>query len=126
MVNPFPDRIRSGLAAWLLAIPLLASAQSHAACLEIPSASVDFGGVWIGQEGHGSLQIRDACDRGLTISKITFSNPVFRTATPVPVNLPRQTSIWLDFVVEPKSAGPVSGSACLVSNSGARPACVSL
>jgi len=126
MVKPFPGRIRSGLAACLLAIPLMASAQSHAACLEIPSASVDFGGVWIGQEGHGFLQIRNACDRGITISKITVSNPVFRTVTPVPVNLPRQSSIWLDFVLKPKSAGSIAGSACLVSNSGARPPCVSL
>lgn len=126
MVKSFPGRIRSGLAACLLALPLMASAQTQAACLEIPSPSVDFGGVWIGKEGRGFLQIRNACERAITISKITVSNPVFRSVTPVPVNLSGLTSTWLEFSLQPKSPGAVSGSACLVSNSGARPNCASL
>jgi hypothetical protein len=125
MFKSFPSRIRAGLAAGLLALPLTVSAQSHA-CLEIASPSVDFGSVWIGNEGSGFLQVRNACQRGITIEKITVSNQVFRVATSLPESLPGQTSAWLEFRLKPKSPGSVTGSASLYSNTGSRPASVSL
>ncbi|MBW8887705.1 MAG: hypothetical protein JF616_08105 [Fibrobacteres bacterium] len=125
MHKTFPSRIRAGFVAGLLAIPFTASAQNHD-CLEVVSQSVDFGGVWIGNEGLGYLQVRNACERAITITKITVSKPVFRTSSPVPVNLTGQTSAWLEFRLRPKSPGSVAGSACLYSNSGSKPACVSL
>ena len=44
MFESFPSRIRAALGACLLALPLIAPAQTRAAaCLEIVSPSVDFG-----------------------------------------------------------------------------------
>jgi hypothetical protein len=127
MFESFPSRIRAGLGACLLALPLITPATTHAAtCLEIVSPSVDFGDVWIGQERRGYLQVRNTCQRGITISKITVSKPVFQAVTPVPVSLPSLSIAWLEFGLRPTSPGPVSGSACLTSNSGARPVCVPL
>jgi hypothetical protein len=126
MLKSFPSRIRASLGACLFALPLIIPARPHAACLEIQSPSVDFGNVWIGREGKGYLQVRNTCERGLSISKITVSKPVFRTITPVPVTLPGQTSAWLEFGFSPKTSGSASGSACLYSNAGARPVCVPL
>jgi hypothetical protein len=126
MTRSFPSRIRAGFGACLLALPLMASARTHAACLEILSPSVNFGDAWIGKEMRGYLQVRNACERGIAIPKITVSKPVFRVATPLPVSLPGLASTWLDFRLTPDSAGPVSGTACLFSKPGTRPACVSL
>lgn len=126
MIPSFPGRIRAGLSACLLALPLMASAPSHAACLELSSTSVDFGSVWIGKEGGGYLQIRNACQRVLVVERIAISDPVFRTATPLPESLPAFASAWLEFRLQPKSAGTATASACLYSNSGSRPPCVTL
>lgn len=120
-------RIRAALGACLLALPLMAPAQTRAAaCLEIASPSVDFGEVWIGQERLGYLQVRNACPGAITITKISVSKPVFRAATPVPVGLPGFTSAWLEFTLTARSQGTVSGSACLQVKPGARPSCVTL
>ena len=126
MVESFPSRIRATLGACLFALPLIASARSHASCLEIQSPSVDFGTVWIGQEGRTSMLVRNTCERTLTISKISVSKPVFRAVTTTPLNLAGMTSAWVEFGLLTQSRGPVSGTACLYSNAGARPACVSL
>jgi hypothetical protein len=126
MLESIPSRIRAALGACLIALPLMASGRTHAACLEVQSPSVDFGGVWVGQEGHGNLLVRNTCERALKISKIAVSKPVFRAITPTPMSLPGLTSAWLEFGLTPQSRGPISGSACVYSNSGSRPACVSL
>jgi hypothetical protein len=126
MIKSFTNRIRAGLGACLFALPLMATARTHASCLELASRSVDFGTTRIGQEGHGYLQVRNGCQRGIAITKISVSSPLFRSGSPVPVNLAPQASAWLEFGFRPKASGSVSGSACLYSNAGSRPACVSL
>jgi hypothetical protein len=85
--------------------------------IEVAPATLDFGGVTVGQSRHRTLRVRNTSNAPLTVNSITSDNPRFRVVSPTgsfTVAADSQQTVPVRF--RPTSAGPQAGVLTINSN----------
>jgi hypothetical protein len=79
-------------------------------CLEASVSSIDFGKVWLGNQGKAAVTLSNPCNRPTQVTSLSFSSKLFKTSAAAPIAVPAFSDVQVELTYAPDDLNPGNGT----------------